>query len=272
MRAAAPILALATVFVAAPAFAGGSDDPTPYTVDRAGITLPAGRVFQDNGHVNIRWDGGAKGLHFEAKCATRTDAECAGDRHAAAQFIGKSFLPWSAFGLTDECVTWVQISDFNEHYGEGGQPPVCLVEETPCPSPTAPTSEPSKTPEPTSTPSPSISPSSEPTPSVEPTSEPSETPTPSPEPTTSATPSARPSTSPSPSSAPSHAPSTSPSDSPSSTSAPIPSPATSDATSPRTRTTELAKTGASSPGALIVAIALGAVGTVLYLIGRKGKR
>lgn len=114
---------------AAPAYAGGSDSPTPYTVDQTGITLPEGQTFQDNGHVNIRTtDGTTVNLHFEGKCIERTDAECAGERHAAAQFIGKSFIPWEAFGLTvDDCVAWGQLSQYNEHFGEGGQPPVCLT-------------------------------------------------------------------------------------------------------------------------------------------------
>lgn len=113
---------------AAPALAGGSDSPTPYTVDATGITLPDGETFRDNGHVNIKTTSGPANLHFEGKCVNRTDAECAGERHDAAQFIGKSFIPWSAFGLTSEhCVSWVQLSDYNEHYGEGAQPPVCLT-------------------------------------------------------------------------------------------------------------------------------------------------
>lgn len=167
-----------------------SDSPTPYTVDRTGITIPAGQTFPDNGHVNVRWDGGAAGLHFEGKCVTRTDAECAGARHDAAQFIGASFIPWSAFGVpSDACITWVQISTFDEHFGEGGQPPVCLTEETPWPTPTdtpTPTPEPSEDPSPTETASPSPSttpaPSPEPSPSSEPTSQATSTPTSAPVP------------------------------------------------------------------------------------------
>lgn len=178
--------------------AAASDSPTPYTVDRTGITLPAGQTFPDGGHVNIEWGGIRSGLHFEGKCLTRTDAECAGARHDAAQFIGASFIPWAAFGVpADACITWVQISTFTEHFGEGGQPPVCLTEEepwTPEPQPTEPT-EPTEDPSPTETASPS--------PSTTPTSSPSATTGPSPAP--SAAPSETPST-PVPSSAPSEAP------------------------------------------------------------------
>lgn len=123
-----------------PAFAGGSDSPTPYVVDVAGITLPNGAVFRDSNHVNLRTSQGSKSVHMEAKCITRTDAECAGKRHDDAQYIGKSFIPWSAFGLTDPfCVEWVQIDGYNEHYGEGGQPPMCSTPDYPEPEPTTPT-------------------------------------------------------------------------------------------------------------------------------------
>lgn len=116
------------------AYAGGSDSPTPYIVDQTGITLPAGDTFRDNGHVNINSQPGGTNLHFEGKCINRTDAECAGARHDAAQFIGKSFIPWSAFGLSgDFCVSWVQISHYNEHFGEGGQAPVCVTKDKPKP-------------------------------------------------------------------------------------------------------------------------------------------
>lgn len=127
----------------AASLAGGSDDPTPYTLDIEGITLPAGETFPDNGHVNIRTTQGSFGVHFESKCITRTDAECAGERHELAQFIGKDFIPWSAFGLVDEfCVEWVQISQYNEHFGEGGQPPLCNTPDTPPEPPVDPPTEP----------------------------------------------------------------------------------------------------------------------------------
>ncbi len=133
--AVATLTVLGSIAAPTAANAGGSDSPTPYSVTESGITLPAGDVFRDNGHVNIKTSGGARGLHFEGKCVIRTDAECAGQRHDAAQFIGQTTIPWSAFGLSGEfCVTWVQISQYNEHFGEGGQPSVCVGEKkTPTP-------------------------------------------------------------------------------------------------------------------------------------------
>lgn len=151
----------------------GSESPTPYTVDRTGITLPTGQAFPDNGHVNIRWNGGSAGLHFESKCITRTDAECAGARHEAAQYIGARFIPWTAFGVpADACIEWVQIAQYQEHYGEGGQSPVCLTEEEPCPTETP------TTPGLTPSPSESAEPSPEPTPSTPTPTGPTSTPEP----------------------------------------------------------------------------------------------
>lgn len=124
---AALAILFSILFVTTHANAAGSDGSTPYSVTTDGITLPSGSTFQDNGHVNLRTTVGNFNMHFEGKCITRTDAECSGARHDAAQFIGKSFIPWSAFGLTGQfCVSWVQISQFNEHFGEGGQTPVCV--------------------------------------------------------------------------------------------------------------------------------------------------
>ncbi|WP_430868323.1 hypothetical protein [Demequina aurantiaca] len=115
--AVAVLTAGMVAFAAVPAeAAGGSDDPTPYTVTASGITLPAGTSFPDNGHVNIKTTAGDKSIHFESQ-----------NNQPSGTWIGESFLPWSAFGLTGEfCVTWVQIADFKEHFGEGGQEPVCI--------------------------------------------------------------------------------------------------------------------------------------------------
>ena len=162
-------LVAAFLFGALPASAGGSDSPTPYTVDQFGITLPDGVVFEGGGHVNIQTTAGNRGIHFESL-----------NNQPSGFWIGKSFLPWSAFGEFPEtfCVTWVQLSQFNEHYGEGGQPSVCIGGPTPTPTPTGePTSTP--TPEPTVTPTgePTSTPTPEPTSTLLPTNEPTPQPT-----------------------------------------------------------------------------------------------
>ena len=94
------------------ATAAGSDSPVPYTVDATGITLPTGQTFPDNGHVNVESNLGDKNIHFESQ-----------NDQPSGEWIGESFLPWSAFGYDTSklCVSWVQIADFNEHFGEGGQ-------------------------------------------------------------------------------------------------------------------------------------------------------
>ncbi len=132
---------------------GGSDSPTPYTLTNEGIQLPAGVTFQDNGHVNVETTKGTVNVHFEGKCGTDKPDGCSADRIASAKYIGKGFIPWTVFNINIEetCVTWVQISNFNEHYGEGDQsgfgggcdaPPV-----GPTPTPTEePTVKPSETP------------------------------------------------------------------------------------------------------------------------------
>lgn len=288
------IVAAIVVGTAVAAHAAGSDSPTPYTVDRTGIALPAGRTFQDNGHVNIRWTTGTGAVHFEGKCITRTDAECAGKRHDDAQYIGAAFIPWSAFGDPD-CVTWVQISDFNEHYGEGGQPPVCLTtkEPTPCassptvtPSPsvtpsatptsqpsstTSPTAEPSTTPEATPTPSPSApspspsmsSPPASPSPSVTSTPQPTHTPA------VPATPSTPSSPAPSATSTPSHEPTRTPAVL--ATQPPSATPTGPGSQRPPVAPAVLAATGTDTTAALAVGIVVVVVGCVLYTAARRNR-
>lgn len=203
--------ALCIVFAPSVASAAGSDSATPYSVTAEGITLAPGDVFADGDHVNIRYQaegvGLSDGVHFEAKCIEREDAECAGERHAIAQYIGQSFLPLSVFDYgTFACVEWVQISKYPEHYGEGGQPPVGPGCSTPTPTPTptetvtpTPTPTPTETVTPTPTPTPTVTPS--PTPTPEPTATPTSTPVPTPEP--SVTPSTPPVETPAPTVAPS---------------------------------------------------------------------
>lgn len=113
---------MAALLVAAGAFGGmtaayaaGSDDPTPYTVAHSGLTLPAGQTFVNGGHVNVRTNQGHRGMHFEAL-----------NNQPSGKWIGQNFLPWEAFGFDTDtlCVEWVQVGEFNEHFGEGGQEPV----------------------------------------------------------------------------------------------------------------------------------------------------
>ena len=138
--------------------ASTSDAETPYTVGMHGITLPAGDTFPAHGHVNLRMvDGSTGGIHFDPN-----------NGHPGGQWIGKSYIPWEAFGFksTKVCVEWVQLSHYNEHFGEGGQAPIgkaCKTAPVPDPTPT-----PTQTPEP----SPTVAPEPEPSVTPEPTPEP----------------------------------------------------------------------------------------------------
>lgn len=224
------LVLLVAVVVGAVALAAAaraaSDDATPYSVTPAGITFP--EPLAAHGHVNIRLvDGRTAGLHLDPN-----------NGHPGARWIGTTFLPWSAFGITDGCIAWVQWSGADEHFGEGGQSPVCLddTETTPCPDPTStttPTSPPSTQPSTSSTPSPTASPTAWPTeaPTPYPTSQPSSTPRPTASPTSS------PTSAPSPTST-SVAPSASPSPAPTVSLAAPPAP-----TTPPTSPTPLPPTG-----------------------------
>lgn len=121
---------LMLVGLASASATGGSDAPTPYTVTTEGIKLPEGDVFQANGHVNVRFyapEGGEPnlqqvGIHFDPN-----------NGHPGGQWIGKSFIPWSAFGIAEGSeIRWVQVHGYNQHFGEGGQKPIPV---TPKPEP-----------------------------------------------------------------------------------------------------------------------------------------
>lgn len=124
---AAIIVALVTL---APTGAGaaGSDSPTPYTLDSQGLTLPGDDTFPAHGHVNIRYlvDGveKSKGIHFDPN-----------NNQPGGKWIGRNFIPWAAFDTDLQCVTWVQVAGYNQHFGEGGQEPYCIQKpSTPPPS------------------------------------------------------------------------------------------------------------------------------------------
>src|SRR5690625_2922631 len=121
-----PALTVAGLLAIAPAtaFAGGSDSPTPYDVTEAGVTLPDGQVFPAHGHINVRIDGQGYGIHFDPN-----------NNQPGGAWIGESFIPWTASGVDAGCAEWVQLSQYNEHFGEGGQVPVCFGNETPEPEP-----------------------------------------------------------------------------------------------------------------------------------------
>ncbi|GGO59057.1 hypothetical protein GCM10010910_01090 [Microbacterium nanhaiense] len=176
--------AIATALILAPTMAHAGTDP--YTVDAAGITINTGPI-PDNFHINVRTTANVSyNIHGESKCITRTDAECAGQRHEVAQLIGQTFVPWSIFGIPEgqACAIWIQYSGTNYHFGEAetaGQVagPDCAAPSDPDDPKTTPT-DPPVTPEPTEEPTPEPTPE----PTEEPTEEPTPEPTETPEPTT----------------------------------------------------------------------------------------
>src|SRR5690625_2234977 len=111
---AAPFL----IFTPTAALAG-SDGATPYPVATVGVQLPAGDTFPAGGHVNVRYFDGdgiprTAGVHFDPN-----------NNQPGGAWIGESFIPWTAFGITEGSrITWVQVHGYNAHHGEGGQKPV----------------------------------------------------------------------------------------------------------------------------------------------------
>lgn len=177
-----------------------------YKVTDKGIELLSGN-FEDNGHINVRLsDGKTVNVHFESKCkgASKNEKpECfsaSGPSKADfAQYIGKTFIPWTTFGVElskDQCVCWVQVGGRDYHFGEDGEskcgekpntpeptptptpnPTPTPTPSTPEPTPTPTTEEPPSTPEPTPTTSaPEPTPGTESPVTEEPTTEPSQTP------------------------------------------------------------------------------------------------
>lgn len=158
--AAALALSLSAT-LASPAAAGGSDAPTPYTVTAEGITLPEGVTFPAHGHVNWKTSWAQHGVHFDPN-----------NNQPGGKYIGQSFLPFNL--EPGECVTWVQVSMYEPHFGEGGQEPICKPKTEEPPVVTPPTDPPVTDPpteEPPCTEEPTEPPTTEP-----PTEEPTEPP------------------------------------------------------------------------------------------------
>ena len=120
MRKTLTALVAALFLILTPTAAlAGSDGATPYQVTTVGVHLPAGDTFQAHGHVNVRYFDGdgiqrTAGVHFDPN-----------NNQPGGAWIGESFIPWSAFGITEGSrITWVQVHGYNAHHGEGGQKPV----------------------------------------------------------------------------------------------------------------------------------------------------
>lgn len=83
---------------------------TNYTVTEEGIYFDA--PLEPYGHVDVRWESGSRGVQL------RPDA----DPHGSA-WIGRDFMPWSAFGVPDGArIEWAQYSGSEDYYGEPSYP------------------------------------------------------------------------------------------------------------------------------------------------------
>lgn len=252
LAAAVAVLAIAGAAVIAPVSAVATDGHEPtfrVTMTPPGVQLINGTVFADNDHINVHTTTGNYNFHFEGKCVTRTDAECAGVRHEVAQFIGADFFPLQQFVPELGCVSWVQVAGHNYHYYGTCSTP----SPSPTPTPTwtgtpTPSTTPTPTPTPNGTPTPSPSTTPEPTATATPTPtstpEPTATPTPTPTPTSSSTPTPTPSTSSTPT--PSDTPSSTPT--PTSSTTPGPQPSASEGVGPTPQYTEATRRGLPMTG------------------------
>lgn len=127
---AATALSALSLVGAATAASAASDSPTPYRVTGTGLDLPEGATLGVHGHVNVVYSSalgtGARNVHIEGP----------GTRYG--DLVGASGITWDRVGLPpDACVTWVQVGGYDEHFGEGGQAPVCRT-DTPAAPPAAP--------------------------------------------------------------------------------------------------------------------------------------
>ncbi|MCC2320777.1 hypothetical protein [Cellulomonas xiejunii] len=103
---------------AATAASAGSDAPPPYRVTGTALELPVGATLQVHGHVNV--------VYTSARGTASRNVHIEGPGTPFGDLVGTSVLTWDRAGLPpDACITWVQVSGYDEHYGEGGQAPVC---------------------------------------------------------------------------------------------------------------------------------------------------
>ena len=127
-------LTAALILVPTAAHAAGSDAPTPYTVTATGLTLHGGTTFEEHGHINYRVTDldGTGSTQFNVHQSVPHN-----NQWPRAAYVGMSTYPWADHPAFLEsfpdghCITWVQVSLFDEHFGEGGQDPVCTTPPEP---------------------------------------------------------------------------------------------------------------------------------------------
>ncbi len=137
-------IGLAVVGVTSAAVAGGSGDPVPYTVTATSLTLPSGDVFSaaDHNDGNVKYIPSSQYVAGQTYTnpgsnwtITNVNFHLENKPGFGAGVEGASTLPFSVTGsdgafkanlpTTGYCIIWVQVGGYNEHFGEGGQAPIC---------------------------------------------------------------------------------------------------------------------------------------------------
>jgi hypothetical protein len=136
--------AFAVVGLAAPASAA-SGDPVPYTITPTSLTLPGGHTFNsssptNDGQVNYiplsQYQPGETYLHHGSGWTIiNINFHIEQNAGHGAGMIGRSTLPFDPVAsdgafkgvlpASGYCIVWVQVDGFDEHFGEGGQAPIC---------------------------------------------------------------------------------------------------------------------------------------------------
>lgn len=143
-------LGLAVVGVSGSANATGSDSPVPYTVTATSLTLPGTDTFSstlhNDGNVKYipqsQYSAGQTYTHPGASWSVATiNFHIESNAAHGAGMIGRSTLPFdpissdgafrSTLPLSGYCIVWVQVDGYNEHFGEGGQTPLCSTYAAP---------------------------------------------------------------------------------------------------------------------------------------------
>jgi hypothetical protein len=129
---------------------GTSDGPIPYTLTTTSLTLSSGHTFNSSSPTN---DGNLKYIplaqysagqsytsHPSSWTITNINFHIEQNPHTGKAMIGASTLPFDqtasdgafrgTLPSTGYCIVWVQVDGYNEHFGEGGQAPLCTTPPT----------------------------------------------------------------------------------------------------------------------------------------------
>ena len=129
---------------------GTSDGPIPYSLTPTALTLSSGHTFNSSSPTN---DGNVKYIPLSQYSAGQSytnqgpnwtvlniNFHIEQNAGFGAAMIGKTVLPFDTAASggafrgtlpsTGYCIVWVQVDGYNEHFGEGGQAPLCTTPPT----------------------------------------------------------------------------------------------------------------------------------------------